>query len=124
MVREYQGADADNGAAHLDGCYVFAPSFGQERLWFLSQLEPSSNAAYHLPLAARLDGELDVVAFQQAVDELVARHEALRTRICTVDGGPVQVVAPALSLAVPVVDLGDREDPEVAIRRETARPFD
>src|SRR5207244_8650888 len=111
-------------AADLDGCYVFAPSFGQERLWFLSQLEPSSNAAYHLPLAARLEGDLDVVALQQAVDELVARHEALRTRICVVDGGPVQAIAPALSLAVPIVDLRAGEDPDAAIRRETGRLFD
>ncbi|MFB9680619.1 amino acid adenylation domain-containing protein [Streptosporangium vulgare] len=54
-------------------------SYGQERLWFLHRLAPGSTA-YNVPTACRLHGRLDVAAFRQAFDELVARHEILRTR--------------------------------------------
>ncbi|MET7334480.1 amino acid adenylation domain-containing protein [Nonomuraea sp. NPDC005650] len=54
-------------------------SFGQERLWFLQRLAPESTA-YNVPTACRLSGRLDVEAFSRAFDQLVARHEILRTR--------------------------------------------
>ena len=79
-------------------------SFAQQRLWFLHQLEAES-AAYNLPVAVRLSGVLDVGALTGAVAEIVNRHESLRTAFTVVDDQPVQVVAPTLRLAVPMVDL-------------------
>src|SRR5262245_50374372 len=66
-------------------------SFAQQRLWFVEQLEPG-NAAYNMPLVARLTGALNVSAFQRALDAVVNRHESLRTRFVCVNGHATQVV--------------------------------
>ncbi|MGO2751280.1 MAG: amino acid adenylation domain-containing protein [Pseudoclavibacter sp.] len=62
---------------------------GQARLWFLNRLAPTSGD-YNVVLSARLDGALDLEAMAGAVDDLVARHEILRTTYPEVDGAPVQ----------------------------------
>ncbi|HEX2077235.1 MAG TPA: condensation domain-containing protein, partial [Longimicrobium sp.] len=69
-------------------------SFAQWRLWFLDQLG-ILGAVYHIPTRLRLRGELDRNALVRALDRVVARHEALRTTFGTVDGEPVQRIAPA-----------------------------
>ena len=79
-------------------------SFGQERLWFLDQLEPGS-PAYNLAGAVRLVGALDVAAFEAAVSALVAHHEILRTTFPVEDGRPVQRIHPAGPCTVPRIDL-------------------
>ncbi|HVS01000.1 MAG TPA: non-ribosomal peptide synthase/polyketide synthase, partial [Thermoanaerobaculia bacterium] len=104
-------------------------SFSQERLWFLDQLDPG-NPVYNLPVALRIAGALDVAVLRESLAAIVERHEALRTTYAAVAGSPVQVIAPALSLVLPVVDLGglpaDRREPETArlVRAEARRPFD
>ncbi len=104
-------------------------SFAQERLWFLDQLEPGGSS-YGVPAAVRVSGALDGRIFAAALGEIVRRHEALRTTFASVLGRPVQVVAPSLPLAVPVVDLralpGDlREATAQGLARgEAARSFD
>src|SRR5215510_3167392 len=84
--------------------YIFPASFAQRRLWFLDQLEPG-NSAYHLTTAPRLRGALNFDALEQSLNEIVNRHEALRTRFEAIDGEPMQVVEPAskLKLRVEVV---------------------
>src|SRR5215217_4241735 len=95
-------------------------SFAQERLWFIDRLEPGS-AVYNLFGAWRL---------ARALDEIVRRHEALRTTFAEVDGAPVQVISPFAGFALPVEDLSalGEADREAAVRRrageEAARPFD
>ncbi|MCP4658545.1 MAG: amino acid adenylation domain-containing protein, partial [bacterium] len=85
-------------------------SFAQERQWFLDRLVPGS-ALYNVPLTLRLTGRLDPAALASAVNEIVRRHEALRTTFEAVDngptsgGGPVQVIRPLLVVPQPVVDL-------------------
>ncbi|WP_371632864.1 amino acid adenylation domain-containing protein [Streptomyces sp. NBC_01259] len=79
-------------------------SHGQERLWFLDQLDPG-DASYNIPLVLRLSGPLSVEALRAAFDGIVARHEALRTRFPDVDGRPVAVVEPANTVPVEVLDL-------------------
>ncbi|HEX8906342.1 MAG TPA: amino acid adenylation domain-containing protein, partial [Longimicrobiaceae bacterium] len=68
-------------------------SFAQERLWFLHQMEPEG-AGYNMPQSRRLRGSLDAGALEQALGELVSRHEALRTTFRPVEQGAVQVVHP------------------------------
>src|SRR5450432_3788281 len=58
---------------------VYAASLGQQRLWFLDQLDHAAGSAYHLASGWRLQGRLDPVALQATLDTIVARHEALRT---------------------------------------------
>ena len=79
-------------------------SFAQQRLWFLDQLEPNS-PVYNLPLVIRTKGELDVAAFESAVNEVIQRHEILRTTFITEDGTPAQVIAPQLQITLSVVDI-------------------
>jgi amino acid adenylation domain-containing protein len=104
-------------------------SFAQQRLWFLEQLEPG-NLFYNIPSAIRLSGALDEAALQQSVNEIVRRHEALRTRFTAVGGAPRQQIVPTLSLPLPVEDLQHlplAEQEAAARARITAelqRPFD
>ncbi|WP_280421535.1 condensation domain-containing protein, partial [Nocardia carnea] len=74
-------------------------SLAQRRMWFLNRLD-SDTAAYNIPLAIRLSGELDIEALRAAVADLVARHEVLRTVYPETESGPVQVILPTAQ-AVP-----------------------
>ncbi|MDR3637955.1 MAG: amino acid adenylation domain-containing protein [Isosphaeraceae bacterium] len=104
-------------------------SYAQQRLWFLDRLAPG-NTTYHLPLALALDGPLDVGVLERAVNEIVRRHESLRTTFGSADGDPVQVIAPRLSVALPVFvcDPASGVAPDEQARRvateESERPFD
>jgi len=79
-------------------------SFGQEGLWFLHQMEPAS-LAYHIPEAWLLAGPLDTNVLQRSLDQVISRHEILRTCFRLKDGNPVQIVAPAVPRALQIVDL-------------------
>jgi len=104
-------------------------AFAQQRLWFLNQLEPES-CAYNQPKAVRLSGPLDVTALRQALDQIVARHEVLRTTFAAVEGSPVQVIAESRSLDLAVIDLRTWPDTvrDAEVHRLLAetirRPFD
>jgi hypothetical protein len=104
-------------------------SFAQQRLWFTHLLGPDS-PAHTIPHAFRLRGALDVDAWRRAVNEIVRRHEVLRTAYPMVEGEPSVVVRSDLHVPVPVIDLGDVAEAErAAALREAAkaeawRPFD
>ncbi|MDR9405509.1 MAG: condensation domain-containing protein, partial [Halothece sp. Uz-M2-17] len=83
---------------------TFPLSFAQQRLWFLYQMEPE-DCAYNIPVAVRLTGSLQVKVLEQSVNAVIARHETLRTSFNTIKGEPKQVVAPKLTLSIPVIDL-------------------
>src|SRR5512146_42213 len=68
-------------------------SFAQERLWFLDQLTPGL-AADNIPVALHIKGPLQMKALKQSLDEIVRRHEVLRTTFNILDDQPVQVIAP------------------------------
>jgi amino acid adenylation domain-containing protein len=105
------------------------PSFGQERLWFLDQLMPGS-PVFNIPIAVRLFSPLSVAVLKQGIDEIIRRHDTLRTTFATVDGQPKVVIAPTLKLTIPVVDLTGypQHELETEVRRlsdeEALRPFD
>ena len=87
--------------------YVFPVSFAQQRLWLLHQLQPES-AAYNISRALRLVGPLVVEIFGRALNEIVRRHETLRTTFATIDGRPMQVISEPHELHVPLIDLSAR----------------
>ena len=104
-------------------------SFAQQRLWFLAQLDERAGAAYAMPGGVRLKGSLDVAALQAALNRIVERHEALRTCFGSVEGAPVQLVAPPeVGLALSQVNLTGHADPETELERlaaeEASAPFD
>src|SRR5690242_14941412 len=109
--------------------YVFPASFAQHRLWFLDQLEPGS-PFYNLPLVISIKGDLDVAALERTLNEIVNRHEALRTTFSARPDGPTQVIARMLTIEVPLIDLtavpAPERDTTVAnlAREEARRPFD
>jgi hypothetical protein len=85
-------------------------SFGQQRLWFLDQLDPG-NSTYNIPVGFRLTGSLDVKALEQSFNEIVRRHEVLRTTFSTVEGRPAQIIAPTLILTPALLDLQGLPEP-------------
>jgi amino acid adenylation domain-containing protein len=83
---------------------VIPLSFAQERMWFLSVLEPG-RPLYNIPLALRVEGRLDVEALRRALSTVVERHEVLRTGFETVGGRPLSVLGPAGGLVFHHEDL-------------------
>ena len=79
-------------------------SFAQQRMWVLDQLEPN-NCAYNIPLIEQINGLLNVSALEQSFNELVRRHESLRTTFQISEGQPVQVVHEPQPLHLEVIDL-------------------
>ncbi|HYO98763.1 MAG TPA: amino acid adenylation domain-containing protein, partial [Pyrinomonadaceae bacterium] len=104
-------------------------SFAQQRLWFLDQFEPG-NSFYNVPSAVRLTGALDVAALEHSLNEVVRRHEILRTTFESTQGQPRQVIAPVLKLSLAQENLRHLNDSErrAEVRRlaveEAERPFD
>jgi amino acid adenylation domain-containing protein len=102
-------------------------SFAQQRLWILDRLEPES-AGYNLPSALRMDGPLDIAALERSFEEIVRRHEALRTTFAIVEGEPRQIVGPPEHTPLSFIDLSQFSDAETRAqrlaRKEAARPFD
>ncbi|HEY0171186.1 MAG TPA: amino acid adenylation domain-containing protein, partial [Pyrinomonadaceae bacterium] len=104
-------------------------SFEQQRLWFLQQLEPES-PAYNLPTALRLHDALDADALERGLNEIVRRHESLRTTFRIVDGRPRQIIADARHARLPLVDLsglpdaGREAEAQRLLEEEIRRPFD
>jgi hypothetical protein len=102
-------------------------SHAQQRLWFLDQLAPGS-PFYNMPVALRLAIPLDISALTRSLDEIVRRHESLRTTFAVQNGQQVQMIAPLLHLDMPVVDLQHFSDPETEAHRqaneEARNPFD
>jgi amino acid adenylation domain-containing protein len=104
-------------------------TFTQERLWFVGQLDPRSQA-YHVPASLRFRGPFDLRALQDSLAEIVRRHEVLRTTFAAVDGRPVQRVHPPYPVRLSVVSLEAVPEPdrEAELRRriaqEVRRPFD
>jgi non-ribosomal peptide synthetase component F/acyl carrier protein len=101
----------------------------QRRFWFLEQLEPG-NPAYHLHAAARLTGRLDVGVLRRCLDELLRRHEVLRSSFETRGGDPLRTVVPPMPAPLFEHDVTrlDVEEREAALQRiateEIRRPFD
>ena len=108
---------------------IYPLSFAQRRLWFLDKLEPGKSV-YNVSEAVRLKGPLDRDALERSINRIIRRHDTLRTTFGELDGNPVQVVAAALSIDIPLQVLthlaGEQREQEAArsINDRANRPFD
>ncbi|HEY9404500.1 MAG TPA: amino acid adenylation domain-containing protein [Pyrinomonadaceae bacterium] len=105
-------------------------SFAQQRLWFAERMEPGT-AAFNRPHAVRLNGKLNVEALEQSFNEVISRHEVLRTTFAETEQGAAQIISPERTLKLPVMDLrhvspkAEREKQALeAATEESVRPFD
>ncbi|HYA79395.1 MAG TPA: condensation domain-containing protein, partial [Methylocystis sp.] len=104
-------------------------SFAQQRLWFLHEVAPQ-DGSYNILVIFRLFGDLDVGIFRFCLQEVVRRHEILRTRFVYCDGEALQDVLPDLQIAVPVVDLSGlpsqrrEEEARRRVEAQAQEPFD
>ncbi len=118
-----------SSAASATESFRFPATSAQQRIWFLEQLHPGS-ALHNVPLAVRVEGPLDTAALAWALNQVVRRHEILRTRFARQHDAPVQITVPALTVPLPVRDLSaapaiEREAQAFRHAREQARqPFD
>lgn len=99
-------------------------SFAQERLWFLEQL--AANSAYNMPFAFHLEGALDISALQQSLNEIIRRHEVLRTTFSVVEGKPVQTIQPPKGIPLAIIELKASQQQELQqlIAQKVEQPFD
>jgi amino acid adenylation domain-containing protein len=127
-----RGRSGPNGAAKLTkrtSGKTPRASFAQERLWFVHQLEPQSSA-YNVPRAIRIRGNLDLKALHRSLNQIVARHDTLRTRFALIDGSLRQIISEEVNIELPLIDLSDQQEDERVrcarelIAREVALPFD
>ncbi|MEH2381704.1 MAG: amino acid adenylation domain-containing protein [Nostoc sp.] len=103
-------------------------SFAQERLWFLDQLEPDS-AAYNMPAAVRIEGNLQPTALERSISEIIRRHQVLRTNFAKQDGEAIQIIHPASDWQMTTIDLqalsANQRETEIQslATTEAAKPF-
>lgn len=121
-------ADEESNFSEETEVFVFPTSFAQQRLWFLDQLA-SGNPFYNVSTALRLTGALNFTALKQTFNEIVRRHETLRTTFMLLQE-PVQAIAPSLTIPLPLIDLRnvERQERETHVQQiatiEAQYPFD
>ncbi|MFT3906593.1 MAG: amino acid adenylation domain-containing protein [Steroidobacteraceae bacterium] len=102
-------------------------TFSQERMWLLHQLDPAGTA-YNVAGAVQIDGALNAVLLSRAFSQVVQRHEILRTRYPTIDGGASLRIVAATEISLPVLDLTAEADAvQAALHRASKlarQPFD
>ena len=103
-------------------------SFAQQRLWFLEKTN-LTGTAYNMPLPLHLVGQLQPLALQQSLNQLIVRHEPLRTTFAEHNGTPTQVIGAPFELDLPIVDLRDlspaRQETQLQqlLQQENQSPF-
>jgi non-ribosomal peptide synthetase component F/acyl carrier protein len=119
----------DTEQANSRKAFVFPASFAQRRLWFLDQLTPG-DPTYNVPGDVEIDGPLDVDALKRSLQEVVRRHESLRTRFDGNRGEPQQVIDSEVALNMQFLDLRSiseqerRAKADLISREEAKKPFD
>ncbi|MGZ4134918.1 MAG: condensation domain-containing protein [Tumebacillaceae bacterium] len=109
--------------------FVIPASFAQQRLWFFDQFE-SGSVAYNIPTVYQFQGTLDVTLLAQCLQEIVQRHETLRTTFTTENEQPMQVIHSEMHLPLPLIDLSERTEMDRNtelqnfVHQEAHTPFD
>jgi non-ribosomal peptide synthetase component F/thioesterase domain-containing protein len=125
-----KGDGRTNTAQEDDSVFVFPATSAQRRFWLLDQLQPGGIPAFNMSLAMRWHGPIDQLVLRRALNEVVARHEALRTTFADERGQLRQLIAPALVLDLPMVDASAFRETSAAdfpaqlMQEEARQPFD
>src|SRR5579872_345570 len=111
-----------------EDCLTAPLSFAQQRLWFLEQLQPNTST-YIMANAVPMLAPVNVSVLEQVLNEIVRRHEVLRTVFPIIDGSPTQVISECVSLQLPYADLtalteNERQSQLMRFVNEIRRPFD
>lgn len=114
----------------LQNAYVSPASFAQQRLWFLDQLL-SNSSLYNIADSIHISNIPNIPALERSFNEIVRRHDTLRTTFASIDGIAMQVIADTLTLKLPIINLMSIESQEERqiqaqrlIDQEAAKPFD
>jgi acyl carrier protein len=118
--QQQDGGSAQGAITALSRSEPMPQSLAQNRLWITWQLDPQSSA-YNIPGALRLRGELDEDALRASFQQLIERHESLRTRFFERDGVALQQVAAAAEFNLQLIDISDLPAPEREARAQQIR---
>ena len=125
-----KGEDRTKIAHHGESVFVFPATSAQRRFWLLDQLQPGGHPAFNMSLAMRWHGPLDQLVLRRALNEVVARHEALRTTFEDERGHLRQLIAPTLIVDLPILDASAFREtsasdlPAQLMQEEARQPFD
>ncbi|MDJ0580940.1 amino acid adenylation domain-containing protein [Crocosphaera sp.] len=122
MLNESENSNLINEEEEL---FILPTSFAQERLWLLDKITNHS-IAYNSPIVVKISGLVDIDNLSKALQELINRHEILRTTFAFLDENPVQAILPEYSLSLKIVELLSASEEEITshIIEELLIPFD
>ena len=89
---------------NVDDLRIEPLSFSQQQIWVIDQIKPG-NLAYNLPVGFRLKGELNIEILEKSFNEIIKRHETLRTTFCLIENQPKQLIHPECLIKIKIVDL-------------------
>ena len=110
-------------------CRIEPLSNSQKQMWIIDQMRPG-NHAYNLPIGIRLKGDLNIEIFEKSLNEIIKRHEILRTTFGLIDDQPKQLIHPECVIKIKIIDLSDYTGQELDIQlhnsvlKEVTKPFD
>ncbi|MDZ8138069.1 MAG: amino acid adenylation domain-containing protein [Nostoc sp. DedQUE04] len=107
---ESDRSDDEDGRNNLT--QKFSTNEAQRQLWLLAELDTTASASYNVTTSLELRGDLDISSLQQAINEVVNRHEALRTQI--LEQGELQEVINSVKIDLPLINLIDEDNPEAS----------
>ncbi|HDR6389537.1 non-ribosomal peptide synthetase [Bacillus cereus] len=117
-LKKEMGLKATNSIPKRTNQQEYPLSYAQERMWFASELNPTS-AAYNIPLAIRIMGNVDLEKLSHAFNSVIKKHEILRAQFMNENGGPVQRIFPFRSVNMKIVSMVDKSvaDQEIIVKK-------
>ncbi|MBR8826762.1 MAG: amino acid adenylation domain-containing protein [Gomphosphaeria aponina SAG 52.96 = DSM 107014] len=106
----------ENKIVRNNDCNSYPASFTQTRFWFLNQLEPDS-PVYNMPKAFKFTQELNIENLKQALNQIITRHETLRTTFRSENGELKQIIAENWSLELPIINLADESEEQKTFQK-------